>query len=56
MALRLGQIAVDKLIEGQSDKAVGLYCGRVVAVDLETAVRKKEFEIDQMYNLIKVLT
>ena len=56
LALNLGKIALDSLLKGERDKAVGLYCNKIVVIDLETAIQKKEFDVDNLYNLIKVLT
>jgi len=56
LALRLGQAAVDCLLRGESDKAVGMHQGKVASVDFEVAITKKEFKVDSLYNLIKVLT
>jgi 6-phosphofructokinase 1 len=56
LALRLGQEAVDCLLRGEKDKAVGLKDGRIVVIDLEFAIAKKEIEVDNLYNLIKILT
>lgn len=56
LALRLGQAAVDQLLAGQTDKAVGLFCGKVVTIDFEKTIMKKEFNADAWYSLIKVLT
>ncbi len=56
LALILGQQAVDCLLRGESDKAVGMCNGKIVTVDLEVAIKKKEIEVDRLYNLIKILT
>jgi len=56
LALRLAQEAVDLLIKGEADKAVGLCCGRVAAVDFKTAIKKKEINVERFCNLIKELT
>jgi 6-phosphofructokinase 1 len=56
LALKLGQAAVECLLKGEKDKAVGLNCNKIVTIDLEFAVRKKDLEVDRLYNLIKVLT
>ncbi|MDD5155821.1 MAG: 6-phosphofructokinase [Candidatus Omnitrophica bacterium] len=56
LALRLGYEAVNRLLKGETDKAVGLCAGKIVAVDLEVAIRKKETKIEQWYDLIKILT
>lgn len=56
LALRLGKEAVDALLEGNQDKAVGLSKGRVIRVDFETAIKKKEFDLEGIYKLIRILT
>lgn len=56
LALRFGQEAVDSLLKGETDKAVGMNCGRIVTVDLESATTKKSEEADSLYKLVKVLT
>ncbi len=56
MALNLGKKAVDCLIAGKTDIAVGLAGGKIVEVDFEAAIRKKELKIDNFYKLIKTLT
>ena len=56
MALRLGYEAVMRLIGGEHDKAVGLYKGEIVCIELEKAIKKKEWGIESIHNLIKILT
>lgn len=56
LALNLGKAAVDCLIAGKTDIALGLSAGKIVEVNFETAIRKKELKIDNFYNLIKTLT
>lgn len=56
LATVLGQAAVDALLKGQTNKAVGMSCGKVVTIDLEVAVQKKRIETDAFYNLISILT
>lgn len=56
LALRLGKAAVDCLLEGKKDKAVGAYRNRVVEIDFATAIKKKEWKFKNFYNLIKILT
>lgn len=56
LALRLGKEAVERLLNGEKDKAVGLCCSRINTVDFEVAIQKKEFKFDAWYNLIKTLT
>jgi len=55
-ALNLGCAAVDCLLRGEQDKAVALSCGKICTVELEQAIKKKELEVKQLYNLIKILT
>jgi 6-phosphofructokinase 1 len=56
LALNLGKAAVDCLLKGQTDKAVALYCNKIITVDLEIAVQKKELKIEELYNLVRILT
>lgn len=56
LALRLGQEAVIQLLNGTKDKAVALSNHNLITVDFETAIKKKEIKIDEIYNLIKILT
>jgi 6-phosphofructokinase 1 len=56
LALNLGRAAVDCLLKGEKDKAVGFAAGKIVIVDFETAIKPKEIKADYFYNLIKILT
>jgi len=56
LALNLGKAAVDCLLKGETDKAVGLYCGKIVTVDFEVTIKKKELKIENLYNLVRALT
>jgi len=56
LALNLGKAAVDCLLKGDSDKAVAFHHGKIGTVDFETAIKKKELGIEDMYNLLKILT
>ncbi|MCM8797498.1 MAG: 6-phosphofructokinase [Candidatus Omnitrophica bacterium] len=56
MALRLGYEATNLLLEGQCGKAVGLNNGKIISIDLEEAIKKKIWEVDSIYNLIRKLT
>ncbi len=56
LALNLGKAAVDYLTAGKTDIALGLTAGKIIEVDFEEAIRKKEFKIDNFYKLIKILT
>jgi len=56
LALRLGKEAVDCLLRGETDKAVGWREGRVCLVDFETAIKKKDLKIEKFCELINTLT
>lgn len=56
LALCLGEAAVGCLLKGRADKAVSMKDGEIVEIDLEYAIKRKELEVDRLYNLIKVLT
>ncbi len=56
LALKLGQAAVEHLLNGKTDKAVVLHCGRVNTLDFENAIKKKELDVDTWYNLLKSLS
>lgn len=56
LALRLGQAAVDCLLEGKQNKVVGLHDDEVVEIDLAVATQKKELRVDKLYNLVRILT
>jgi len=56
LAINLGKVAVDCLIAGKKDIAVGFACGKITEVPFEVAIQKKELKIDSFYKLIKTLT
>jgi len=56
LALSLGKAAVDCLLRGQTDSAVGMKDDKIITVDFEVAIQKKEIEVEGLYNLIKILT
>ena len=56
LALHLGKAAVDLLIKGEKDKAVGLAKGSIISVDFATAIKKKELNVENSYALIKTLS
>ncbi|MDD2679829.1 MAG: 6-phosphofructokinase [Candidatus Omnitrophica bacterium] len=56
IALNLGKAAVDCLLKGEKDKAFGIVNGHVASVDFATAIKKKEFNLEGIYSLIKTLT
>lgn len=56
LALNLGRAAVDCLLKGETDKAVGLSGNKIAAIDLEVAIKKKTLNVDNLYSLIKILT
>lgn len=56
LALHLGKSAVDCLLSGKTDIAIGFAGGKITEVDFEVAIKKKELKIDNLFNLIKILT
>lgn len=56
IALNLGKVAVDHLIKEDTGKVVGINGNKVVAVDFETAIQKKHINVEEIYNLIKILS
>jgi 6-phosphofructokinase 1 len=56
LALKLGRAAVECLLKGCSDVAVGLRGGKFVEVPFTQAITKKELDVEGMYNLISILT
>ena len=56
LALHLGKAAVDLLIKGEKDKAVGLAKGSIISVDFATAIKKKELNVENSYAFIKTLS
>lgn len=55
LALSLGHAAVDCLLRGEQAKAVGIKDSKIVVIDLETAIQKKDLRVEHFYNLVKVL-
>ena len=56
LALNLGKAAVDCLLKLEVDKAVGIKDSRIVVIDLEAAMQKKDLKVEHTYTLIKTLT
>ncbi len=56
LAAVFGKAAVDCLLKADADKAVGTSDGNIITVDFEYAITKKELAVENLYNLIKVLT
>ncbi len=56
LATRLGAAAVDLLLKGQFGKAVGVLNDEINAVSLDVAFKKKELKVDNLCQLIKILT
>ena len=56
LALHLGKAAVDALIAGKTDIALGYSAGRIVEVSFEQAIMKKKIELEHFHDLIKTLT
>lgn len=56
LALNLGKAAVDCLIAGKTDIALGMAAGKIAEVSFETAIQKKELKVLDFYRLVKILT
>jgi len=56
LALRLGEAAVERLLAGETDKAVGISDGRNITVDFAYAITKKQLDVERIYRLIRILT
>jgi 6-phosphofructokinase 1 len=56
LASRLGATAVELLLKGETDKAVGIVAGRLSIVSFEEATKPKPIKVDEFYRLIKILT
>jgi len=56
MAARLGNAAVDMLLDGQTDCCVTLKDHQVITIPLDVAIQPKDIEVQQYYRLIKILT
>jgi 6-phosphofructokinase 1 len=56
LALRLGQAAVDALLAGKKDLAVGWHHGKFINVGFKKATQKKKLNLSGWYKLFKVLT
>lgn len=55
LAARLGNLAVEALIAGETDKCISLNCGRPELVPLEIAVRPRCIDTSDDYRLLKIL-
>lgn len=56
LALNLGVAAVDCLLAGKKDLAVGYSAGKIREIDFKVAIKKKHFKFQRFYDLIKILT
>ncbi len=56
LAVTLGQAAVDCLLSGTTNKVMGMSNGKIIEIDFQIAIQKKELDVDRMYNLVKILT
>jgi 6-phosphofructokinase 1 len=54
LATRLGVAAVELLLKGESDKAVGIVADNLNVVSLEEALKPKPVKGDELYRLIKI--
>ncbi|MDD5668871.1 MAG: 6-phosphofructokinase [Candidatus Omnitrophica bacterium] len=56
LGARLGQKAVELLLEGKSGKAVGVISDKINVVDFEEAIKKRKVNTNDLYNLVRILT
>ncbi|MCG8432095.1 MAG: 6-phosphofructokinase, partial [Candidatus Omnitrophica bacterium] len=55
LGTRLGNAAVDLILKGESDKAVGVLADEISVSDLDFAVTRKDMKVDHLYGLLKIL-
>ncbi len=56
MASKMGNKAVELLLEGKSGRALGTKCNKIIDVDLDEALNtEREFDIE-LYNIGKILS
>jgi 6-phosphofructokinase 1 len=56
LAARLGNAAVDALVQGETDKCVSIRDGRPELIPLETAIRPKTINVEDDYRLLRILS
>lgn len=56
LAARYGNVAVEMLRDGKTDKCVAIRNMNLVELPLEEAIKPKDMEVETYYRLIKVLT
>jgi 6-phosphofructokinase 1 len=56
LAARLGNAAVDALIQGETDKCVSIRDCRPELIPLETAIRPKTINVEDDYRLLRILS
>ncbi|MFH1248509.1 MAG: 6-phosphofructokinase [Candidatus Omnitrophota bacterium] len=56
LATTLGEAAVESLLNNETDKAVSIKDGLIVTIEFAQAIKKKEWEVQKLYNLIQVIT
>ncbi|MEW6008689.1 MAG: 6-phosphofructokinase [Candidatus Omnitrophota bacterium] len=56
LAARLGTAAVDLVLKNEFGKTVGLKGEELNILDIETAMKKKELDLENLYKLVRVLT
>ena len=56
LAARLGNFAVEVLLDGATDCCVGLKDDMLFTLPLEVAIQHKKLEVESFYKLIKILT
>jgi len=56
LAILFAKEAVDALLRGETDKAVGLTDGKIVLVDFSYAIQEKKWDPEGLYKMVRILT
>jgi len=56
LAILFAKEAVDALLRGETDKAVGLTEGKIVLVDFSYAIQEKKWDPEALYKMVRILT
>ena len=56
LAILFAKEAVDALLRGETDKAVGLTEGKIVLVDFSYAIQEKKWDPEGLYKMVRILT
>ena len=53
---RMGEAAVQLLLKGETDKCVGISNDKIITVPLSVATKPKQWNVEDYYKLVKILT